>query len=143
MAEVTDEELENKRQHVAELRDQLAEAEMTRTARVRETDNTIEAAQLDAEAARLEAQLEEAKAAADVGVVEQGASGPLAQAKAKLQQVERQTEARRESEEARKAQAEQQDTPEESDKPTVTTTSPTGEQVEAPASTTTTTENKE
>lgn len=94
MAEVTDEDLARKRERVSKLRDQLAEAEATRTNRVLDTDREIEAARLDAEEKRLEAQLSQAKEAAKVSVVKEGASGPLAQAKEQMKQAEAQSAAR-------------------------------------------------
>jgi hypothetical protein len=74
---ISDKELLQKQQHVEKLREQLATAESTRMARENERGNEIVAVQLDAEAARLEAQLAEAKRLATVSAVKEGASGPL------------------------------------------------------------------
>ena len=59
----TDEELEDRRQHVAKLREQLAEEQANNAAALAEKGREIEGARLDAEVADLEAQLEAVKAA--------------------------------------------------------------------------------
>lgn len=83
MAAVTDKDLEQKRNRVEKLREQIAEAEAKAAAAVQDQNNAIEAASLDAEAARLEAQLnaakERAKAASKDG------TGPLAAVTAQLE----------------------------------------------------------
>ena len=81
---VTDEEILQKQERVAKLRNDIASAEATQAARVREQENTILATQLDAEAARLEAQLNVTKQNAKVASVKEGASLPLTQAKEEL-----------------------------------------------------------
>jgi hypothetical protein len=68
----TDKELATKRARVEKLRQQLANAESTRVAREQETSNDVLAAQLDAEASQLEAQLAEAKRTSKVTVVREG-----------------------------------------------------------------------
>jgi hypothetical protein len=60
---VSDEELQERQEYVAELRAKLEEANGTRETQVREKSNEIEAARLDAEAAKLEVQLATAEAA--------------------------------------------------------------------------------
>ncbi len=62
-ANVSDEELAQKQAAVEKLRQQVADAEATRVANERSTANAITYAQLDAEQARLEAQLAAAKSA--------------------------------------------------------------------------------
>lgn len=74
---VSDADLAKKQERVARLRAQVEDAERTRTERERNQANAIVAAQLDAEEARLVAQLEAAKSAAKVGSVKEGAAGPL------------------------------------------------------------------
>lgn len=59
----TDKELAKKREHVQSLREQVAAEEAKRVERERGQVNDIEAAALDDEAARLQAQLDAAKAA--------------------------------------------------------------------------------
>lgn len=66
------EELAKKAEHVQKLREQVAEAEAKRVAREVEASNDVAYAQLDAEEARLEAQLAAAKESAKVGVVKEG-----------------------------------------------------------------------
>jgi hypothetical protein len=60
---ITDEELDQKRQRVEELRSQVAQEEARRVANESALVNEVTAAQLDAETTRLEAQLEVAKRA--------------------------------------------------------------------------------
>ena len=83
----TDEELDQKRQHVQKLRDQVAQEEAKRIEREADLVNDIAAAQLDAEATRLEAQLAEAKRQNKVNEVKSGASTVLDAIKADQQQA--------------------------------------------------------
>jgi hypothetical protein len=78
---VSDADLAKKQERVARLRAQVEEANRTRITREQQQANTITMAQLDAEEARLEAELAAAKSASRVGAVKEGASGPLAAAK--------------------------------------------------------------
>lgn len=74
---VSDTDLAKKQERVAKLRAQVEEQERTRSQREREQANAITMAQLDAEEARLQAQLDAARAGSKVGAVKEGASGPL------------------------------------------------------------------
>ena len=58
---ITDEKLEQKKAKVAELRQQVADAKITRTEEARSRSNDSIATALDAEQARLEAELAVAK----------------------------------------------------------------------------------
>lgn len=62
---VSDEELQAKRERVESLRVQLVEQQQSNSAAVTEATNDVAAAQLDAEAARLESQLTEAQEVAE------------------------------------------------------------------------------
>jgi hypothetical protein len=73
----TDEELDKERDRIAKLREQIAEANSAREDRERGLTNDIAKAQLQAEGARLEAELAEAKAAAKASTVKAGASDQL------------------------------------------------------------------
>ena len=84
MATVSEEDLQRKRDKNDKLREQIAAAEADAEARSRSQANEIESAQLDAETARLEARLQQAKAAARVSVAKEAAVGPLAAAKEQL-----------------------------------------------------------
>lgn len=79
------EELAKKGEHVQKLREQVAAEEAKRLERESGLANEITAQQLDAEAARLEAQLAMAKQANRASAVKEGASGPLAAAKAEME----------------------------------------------------------
>lgn len=61
----TDAELESKKEHVASLRQQVADATAARVERELEAANDVTARQLDAEAVMLESQLQEEKASVD------------------------------------------------------------------------------
>jgi hypothetical protein len=87
---VSDADLAKKQERVAKLRAQVEEAERTRVERERDQANTITMAQLDAEEARLQAQLDSAKAAGRVSTVKEGASGPLEAAREDLRIAEAQ-----------------------------------------------------
>lgn len=78
---LTQEDLDSKQARNAKLREQLEETSQKATARVYEKSLDIQGAQLDAEAARLEAQLAAAKEAAKVSNVNAGAGDLLDQAK--------------------------------------------------------------
>lgn len=80
----SDEDLQKKQEHVEKLRQQLADEENKRVERETELSNDIAAGQLDAEAARLEAQLTAAKSANKVSAVKAGASAPIEAAKAEM-----------------------------------------------------------
>lgn len=82
---VTEDDLQKKREKNNKLRQQIAEAEATAATRVQEQNNEIEAKSLDAETARLEAQLAAAKEAAKVASVKSGSAGPLEQMDAQLE----------------------------------------------------------
>lgn len=87
---VSDEELEQKRQHNAKLREQIAAEDQKKSERLRDQHNAIQAAQLDAETARLEAQLAAAKESAKAGSVKEGASGVLDEAKEQMKAAQAQ-----------------------------------------------------
>lgn len=90
---VSDEELQAKRDRVAKLREQLANEEAKASVRVREQENAIEAAQLDAEEARLQLQLHNAKEGAKVASVKQGVEPVLTSAKEQMRLAEAQLKA--------------------------------------------------
>lgn len=92
MAEVTDEELAEKRQYVKDLRTKIQEQEGQRAERQASAQNEIAAAQLDAEAARLEARLETVEESSSADSIQEGASGPLGQAKEQLAAAQTQAE---------------------------------------------------
>lgn len=85
MAALTEKDLEQKRAKNERLREQIADAEAKAAAATQEQNLAIEAASLDAETARLEAQLAAAKEAAKVSNIRSGAAGPLAAAEEQLQ----------------------------------------------------------
>ena len=85
MAALTDKDLEQKRERNEKLREQIATAEAKAASTVQDHSREIEAAQLDAETARLEKQLAAAKEAAKPSNLKAGAAGPLAAAKAQLE----------------------------------------------------------
>lgn len=76
-ATVSDEDLAKQQARVEKLRQQVEDAERTRSIREREYANAITMEQLRAEEARLQSQLDAAKADARVSSVKEGASGPL------------------------------------------------------------------
>lgn len=80
MADVTEEDLEEKRQHLVDLREEIAEVESESAANVQGQSNAVEAALLDAEAARLEAQLAAARETAKRAGEQNPDTGPLAEA---------------------------------------------------------------
>lgn len=82
------EDLQKKRDKAEKLRAQIAEAETAAATSAQDQSNLIEGAQLDAEVARLEARLAQAKAAAKVSVAKEGAAGPLAAVKDQLEAAE-------------------------------------------------------
>lgn len=71
---ISDDDLAKKQDYVEKLRQQVASEEAKRTEREAGLQNDITAAQLDAEASRLEAQLQAAKDANKVAAVKAGAS---------------------------------------------------------------------
>lgn len=77
----TEKDLDQKRERLARLRQQVAEANAQRVTREEDLSRDVQAAQLDAEAAQLEAQLFAAKEAAKSGTLKARASGPLDTAK--------------------------------------------------------------
>lgn len=74
----SDQELQAKRESVEKLRAQVADAETKRVTAERELSNDITIAQLDAEEARLQAQLAEARRTATKTAVKEGTSNTLA-----------------------------------------------------------------
>jgi hypothetical protein len=74
---ITDEELDDKRQHAEKLREQVANEEAKRLTREAEGANALASAQLDAEIVRLEAQLATAKERNKVAAVKDGMAVPL------------------------------------------------------------------
>jgi hypothetical protein len=75
---VTEKDLEKKRDRIAKLREQVANEELKVATNAAEQSNEIEIRQLEAEEARLEAQLAAAKEATKKSVATEGAAGPLA-----------------------------------------------------------------
>lgn len=84
MATLTDKDLEQKREKNAKLREQIAEQGAKAASVAQDQTMQIESSQLDAETARLEAQLAAAREAAKSSVVKEGASTPLAAAREQL-----------------------------------------------------------
>jgi len=82
---ISEEDLQKRRDKADKLREQIAAAEAAATSHVQDASNEFEAAQLDAEVARLETRLQHAKAAAKISVAKDGASGPLAAVKEQLE----------------------------------------------------------
>ena len=78
---VTEEDLEKKRERNEKLRQQIQTEESKRFEREVNLTNELTAAELDAEGARLEAQLAAAKEAGKASVVKSGVDGPLGSAK--------------------------------------------------------------
>lgn len=78
MADLTEKDLEQRRERNTRLREQIAEAEAKAADQLQSQNRAIEAAGLDAETARLEARLAAAKQAAKVSNTKAGAAGPLA-----------------------------------------------------------------
>lgn len=74
----TDEELDDRRQHVADLRERIEAAKADSGEALREREREIEGARLDAETANLEIQLAEVLAAGNKKAVEAGSSDLLA-----------------------------------------------------------------
>lgn len=72
---ISDDELREKAENVANLRQQLVEAQTARVASELELANDVTAAQLDAEAAQLEVELEREQAAANPGNIQEGIAG--------------------------------------------------------------------
>lgn len=83
----SDEDLQKKRENVEKLRQQVADATLKREAAERSAVNDVMAAELDAEAARLEAQLVEAKQGSTKTAVSEGTAAPLAAAKETMEQA--------------------------------------------------------
>jgi hypothetical protein len=75
---VTEKDLEKKRERLAKLREQVANEEAKAATNALDQSREIEIVQLDAEEARLEAQLAAAKEAAKRSAAKEGASGTLA-----------------------------------------------------------------
>lgn len=78
---VTDEDIQKKQDKLAKLREQIADAHATREERESEASNEIIAAQLDAEEARLTAELVAAKESAKKANIRAGAADLLSQVK--------------------------------------------------------------
>jgi len=77
MATISENDLEQKRQHNEKLRQQIADAEAKAAAQVVQVSNELAAAELDAETARLERQLEAARQTAKVSVAREGSASNL------------------------------------------------------------------
>lgn len=99
----SDEDLQKMQDEVQKLRDKVAAERDTAARRTRELDNDVTAANLQAEKARLEAELAVAKDSNKVSNVKAGAAGPLgaaqdqlslAQAQAKMQEELRKNDAK-------------------------------------------------
>lgn len=100
---ISDTELAKKQAYVEKLRGQVAEEEAKRTQREADSTNELAAVQLDAEAARLEAQLQAAKDVNKASAVRSGAAAPLYAAKEDLARAQAVAEAQ---EKAKEVQAE-------------------------------------
>lgn len=117
MADITDSDLEKQRTRVDKLRDQVAAEQAKITAGSTNLHNEVEMTLLQAEEARLEAELAAAKEASTKAAQREGASVPLAQAKQQMeeaalrqraeQQAAREAEAKAAAEE-KAAQADEQ-----------------------------------
>jgi hypothetical protein len=92
----TDEELEQQRQHVADLREKISAAQADAEASLRDKEREIEGARLDAEAAKLEADLAAVLAAGNKKTIDAGVAGLIetsatelanAEARAKEQEI--------------------------------------------------------
>lgn len=101
----SDQDLRSKQEHVEKLRSQVAEANAHREERERSLANDVTAAQLDTEAARLEAELIRSREMAKAGTVKLAAS-PLASAQADMKAA---VEARKFAEQQTKAAAKASD----------------------------------
>lgn len=77
MAEVTEEDLDKKRHGLEKLREQIAEAHASRESREQALSNEISMKQLDAEEARLRAELAAAREAAKASTVKSGTADLL------------------------------------------------------------------
>lgn len=82
---VEEKELDQLRARAERLREQIAEAEAKAAETVRSQEGDIEKAQLETEVAMLERRLAEAKDAAKVSTVKEGAAGPLDQVTTQLE----------------------------------------------------------
>jgi hypothetical protein len=78
MAAVTEQDLEDRRKKNDDLRQQIEAQQAKAAESAQGQTNAIEAAKLDAETARLEAQLAAAKEAAKAASSKEAAAGPLA-----------------------------------------------------------------
>jgi hypothetical protein len=92
MASVTDDDLDQKRQTVEKLREQIAAEDSKKAERTAEQQREIEGAQLDAEVARLQARLNVAQAGSKAAAVKEGASGPIVQAQEQLKVAQAQAD---------------------------------------------------
>lgn len=103
----SEEELQAKQETNDDLRDQIAAEKVKQTELQQELSDQLTAAQLDAETAKLEAELADIKRTNDA--LEEGASGPLDAAKAEMEHAVAQAEAAEAAaEEKAKADAEQE-----------------------------------
>lgn len=84
----TDEELEQMRQYVADLREKIEAGKSDAEASLKEKEREIEGARLDAEAARLESQLAEVLAAGNKKTIDAGASGLIKTSATDLANIE-------------------------------------------------------
>lgn len=99
----SDEDLQQKQERVQQLREQLAAEESKRVQVERETSNDVTAAQLDAEAARLEASIEASRTTNETVVNSDGGgvTGPLQAVQAEVALAEQQRDAEVQLREAR------------------------------------------
>lgn len=93
MAPTSDEDLQKLQNDVDTLRERVAAEEAKRVERERLAANDVTAAHLNAEKARLEAQLASAKEAGKAAAVKEGLSGPLEAAKEDQKRAESQRDA--------------------------------------------------
>ena len=84
MAVLSEKDLEQRRDKNAKLREQIAEAQAKASTAAQDQAREIEAAHLDAETARLEAQLAAAREVAKASVVKEASAAPIEAAKAQL-----------------------------------------------------------
>lgn len=90
---VTEAQLDDRRERIAELNRLIAEEEAEKARLVASAQNEVMAAQLDTEIAKLEGRLAGLQAVGKESVVAGGAAGPLAAAKAEMQRAKALAEA--------------------------------------------------
>lgn len=105
----TEEDLQQKRERNEKLREQIAAEEAKRRDRELDLSNQIVGQELDAEGARLEAELASLKESSKVANVKSGAEAPLQSAKEAMEQALAQQKAQEEAAAAAKADDEKKE----------------------------------